>query len=288
MRPKTTDFISPELQEAIKAITCEHVIKQEQLDKYGDKVMTAAMSRLACARCEKVGAETLDCVATVLERCELTGSFYNAVSFCAKRLAYAKQNKANKLLSDSNMGKRFQQRTFANFAVTAQNKQAYEFCRRYVDEYTPESKGILLCGNYGTGKTHLAAAILHELIKKNVVCVFVVMPDLLRAIREGYDTGQKGQLFDIVRKAEFLVLDDIGAERIVKKDSERVSWSEEQLYMLLNYRYENMLPTVITSNYKIGELTGVIGGRIASRLWEMVDGIKLEGSDYRKQRQATQ
>ena len=211
------------------------------------------------------------------------GRVSSAVARCEKSMAYLRQQKLDRLLQGSNLGQRFRDRRFETFSVNDENRKGYELCRRFVAEYRSDAKGIMLCGGFGTGKTHLAAAVVAELAQQGIAGVFVVVPDLLRSIRAGYSSKVEDDgLFMLVRGAPLLVLDDLGAERVVRSGQEGTSWVQEQLFILINYRYERMLPTIITSNYRIDELTQMLGARITSRLWEMTTGVLLGGVDVRK------
>jgi DNA replication protein DnaC len=179
-------------------------------------------------------------------------------------------------LGESGLGKRFAARRFETFNVTPATKQAYEACVNFCDTFSEDSKGIRLVGSYGCGKTHLTASIIHRLAEQGIGGVFVVVPELLRAIRKGYNSPDEGadKLVSLTEDAPLLVLDDLGAE----KPSE---WVREQLYVIINRRYENMLPTVVTTNCSTQELVDRIGQRTVSRLIEMTTPYKITAKDYR-------
>jgi DNA replication protein DnaC len=103
---------------------------------------------------------------------------------------------------------------------------------------------IVLAGANGCGKTHLAAAIANHLVSNHFGDVmFVVTPDLLDHLRAAFSPQSNlsyDRLFDEVRKAPLLVLDDLGTESATP-------WAREKLFQLLNYRYTALLPTVITT-----------------------------------------
>ena len=134
----------------------------------------------------------------------------------------------------------------------------------------------MLVGPYGCGKTHLAASIVHRCAEFGIAGVFVVVPELLARIRTSYRTGdgKAEAVIDMAKSAKLLILDDLGAE----KASE---WVKEQLYMLVNYRYEHMLPTVVTTNCSGAELEQELGRRTLSRLVEMTKPVNIRASDYR-------
>ena len=136
--------------------------------------------------------------------------------------------------------------------------------------------GLLLTGDCGTGKTHLAVAILRETAEAGIPGMFVVVPDLLAKMKASFNTkdGKAAELVEAAKNAPLLVLDDLGAE-------DPKVWVIELIYVLINHRYEHMLPTIITTNYdgtKIGE---VFGKRIQSRLAEMTVPVNIRAEDYR-------
>lgn len=172
----------------------------------------------------------------------------------------------------SQISQRFKQRTFENFVAEPSIQKAYDIAINF----QPKNNGLLLMGPCGVGKTHLAAAIANKQIGK-VPTLFISCPELLFEMREiigGRKKHLHQYLFDLARKGKFLVLDDIGAE----KSSE---WVQETLFILVNYRYEHMLPTVFTTNCRLGELEAKVGKRTASRIIEMCRCLWMEGEDWR-------
>ena len=132
---------------------------------------------------------------------------------------------------------------------------------------------MLLIGDVGTGKTHLAAAIVNELISQNTPAMFMTSIDLFSVLRDF--ESQKDRLKKI-KSVPLLVIDDLGKEKIT-------DWNREQLFTIINTRYENYLPVVITSNDTTEELERNVGGAIYSRLCEMCVLVNMSGKDYRKQ-----
>ena len=139
-------------------------------------------------------------------------------------------------------------------------------------------RGVYFCGDVGTGKTHLAVAVMNELIKrKRVPSLFVTVPELLDNLRGTYnDPGRDiDEWMDAVKNADFLVLDDLGSERPTE-------WVRERLFVVINHRYREQLPTLFTSNIGPKDLAAQLGERTASRIIAMCDWISLEGEDYRE------
>ncbi len=183
----------------------------------------------------------------------------------------------------SGLSKRMKGYTLGNFRPTVSN--AAGRARVKVDEYLDAweenrevGKGLYFCGGVGTGKTHLAVAVMNELIrKKRTPSLFVTVPELLDNLRETYNKPGRNldEWMDAVQNAEFLVLDDLGSERTTE-------WVRERIFVIVNHRYREALPTVFTSNIGPKDLAEQLGERTASRIIAMCDWIALEGDDYRE------
>ena len=147
---------------------------------------------------------------------------------------------------------------------------AYDSARKFAED---PSGWLFFTGRYGTGKTHLAAAIANEALRKGMDLIFQPVPDLLDQLRMTF--GNSGESyedrFERIRSVRLLILDDLGAQS-------STAWAEEKLYQIINYRYVKKLPTVVTSNVSLREMDG----RIASRLRDpMVTRIIMQVPDYR-------
>jgi DNA replication protein DnaC len=161
--------------------------------------------------------------------------------------------------------------------------------RGFATNYPLETRGILLVGTIGTGKTHLAVGALKVLIaERGAQCLFCDYRELLRQIQNTYNsqvTATELELLNPVMNAEVLVLDDLGAIR----PSE---WVWDTVSLMINSRYNNMRTTIITTNYPAlapGEgglraetLGDRIGERMRSRLIEMCRVIEMQGQDFRQ------
>ena len=126
--------------------------------------------------------------------------------------------------------------------------------------------------------THLAVAVMNELIaRKRVPALFVTVPELLDNMRGTYnDPGRNiDEWMDSVKNADLLLLDDLGAERAN-------DWVRERIFVIVNHRYREELPTIFTSNTGPKDLAAQLGERTASRIISMCDWISLEGEDYRE------
>lgn len=257
----------PELAEVYE----EEILNSEHLIRMLD------ISREGCSSCNKEGSALEDCRYSIFDYDQVRLSI--RAQMCDKQKYYYRLKKINSLLGTSRVGNRFKNRTFEAFNINSKNQNAYQKCKDYAAGFPhKDGQGLILIGDYGTGKTHLAVAVLHELLRKDVAGLFATVPELLEEIRKTFngDKGnEKSDLLHLIKTAEFLILDDLGAEKAS-------DWVREQLFMIINARYEDMLPTVITSNMLIDELEKQIGARTVSRIIEMCDGIMLDGDDYRK------
>jgi len=119
--------------------------------------------------------------------------------------------------------------------------------RQFADE---PSGWLVFSGPSGCGKTHLAAAIANRCIEQGRPALFMVVPDLLDHLRAAYRPDSEigyDELFELVRSAPLLILDDMGVHS-------STPWADEKLFQIVNYRYQAQMPTVFTTARDIGEL----------------------------------
>jgi DNA replication protein DnaC len=190
-------------------------------------------------------------------------------------------------LAAANIPARYQHCTIANFtAYNEKLEQAARAAARIAETFPAVSKGLFLEGQPGVGKTHLAVAVLKQIVQTTGARgLFYDTRDLLRVIRSTYDASIRTTELEILRPVmtcDLLVLDDLGAE----KTSE---WVEETMNLIVNTRYNERRLTVFTSNYpdipdetEPNSLLFRIGHRMRSRLHEMCEFKELDGADYRE------
>ena len=135
-------------------------------------------------------------------------------------------------------------------------------------------------GPAGVGKTHLAVAIIKDLIEKGFASLFYEFGSLLKEIQDSYNPISKSSEFKVlapVYQADVLVLDELGA-------TVPTAWVWDTMYQIINKRYNDNKLTIFTTNYldKGNELEERITYRLRSRLYEMCTNVVMEGEDYRR------
>src|SRR5580765_7911010 len=193
-------------------------------------------------------------------------------------------------LAAANIPKRYQHCTLENFsAYNPSLERALEQARRVprrfpsANNLREQGRGLLLGGLPGVGKTHLAVAVLKQVMNSSPARgLFYDTRDLLRVIRSTYDPSIRTTELEVLRPvmtADLLVLDDLGAE----KTSE---WVEETMNLIVNTRYNEKRLTIFTTNYEDipdetepNSLLCRIGHRMRSRLHEMAEFVVLDGAE---------
>lgn len=224
-----------------------------------------------CAICDDTGWKTIDVdgVARVA-RCD------------CRRDALVEQR-----FRDARIPPRYQRCDLDNFVVyeNEQLVRALEVARRFSRAFPAVTKGLMLIGPPGIGKTHIAVSVLRHVIKSTGARgLYYDTRALLRDIRSTYNPVLNAAEMDVLRpvmEAELLVLDDLGAERLT-------DWVEETMSLIVNTRYNERRPTIFTSNYEdipeegdMNSLLVRVGFRLHSRLSEMCEFLEYDGPDYR-------
>jgi len=173
---------------------------------------------------------------------------FSRVVACKCSHGEADKERQDRLLRYSNLGPltRF---TFDNLLPQGRSgspvnqEQFSRACQAAKAFASDPKRWLILAGPSGCGKTHLAAAIANQRISQGYPAFFMSTPDLLDHLRSAFNPNSEiayEQLFDQVRNAPLLVLDDLGSQTATP-------WAKEKLEQLLNHRSNNELPTVIVT-----------------------------------------
>lgn len=246
---------------------------------------------------------------TICELCFGTGTWMHpekGAVLCDCR----RSNIQDQLFRASRIPLLFRKCSFGSYhAASPTQRWAFDYAQNLVKEYPDVGRGLLFMGSVGVGKTHLAVAILRDLIeKKGVPCLFYESGSLLKAIQDSYNPVSETSEMRVlapVYQAEVLLLDELGA-------TVPTSWVRDTLYQIINTRYMNRKLTIFTTNYfdevpeadredpensgartnsrsfsekRIKKLTPLeerIGTPLRSRLYEMCSTVEIKGEDYRK------
>ena len=185
-----------------------------------------------------------------------------------------------RMLEASKVGRRYASCTLENFMPVKGTEQALKTCNEYVEDFSKDSgDGLIMAGPSGTGKSHLAVAIVKAIAATGKLAIFQSVPELLAKLRLTYDKNNDGETEDEIleqlTKCDLLVLDDIGAEK-------QSAWTEERLYLLIDRRYRDKRATIVTTNLNYNEIEKLLGTRAMDRLLETCGIVKLTASSYRR------
>ena len=230
----------------------------------------------------------------------------------ARRCDCQTEDLAPRLLAGAKIPSRYHSCSFKSFDINApsaaakdQLLQAKSLSQQYIDRFVSENgsfteTGLIFIGPPGVGKTHLAVAVLKELIHRyRVRGLFVDFTSLIHEIQATFSPGSLGskrELLDPVVDAEVLILDELGAQK-------PSPWVNEILYLVMNSRYTKRVPTLFTTNYRLDSASAgatgnldrapapanysSLGSRITpnllSRLYEMARPVELEVEDFRRE-----
>jgi DNA replication protein DnaC len=206
---------------------------------------------------------------------------FGRVEICSCRRGQVNQRVRQRLFALSNL-EQLSHLTFENFqprgrvGLWPREAESLQMAFNHARQFAETLNGwLLLQGGYGCGKTHLAAAIANFAVSMGVPTLFITVPDLLDSLRFSFDdpTATFEGRFEDIRSAALLILDDFGTQNTT-------AWAQEKLFQIINHRYINHLPLVVTTNLPLRD----IEGRIRSRLEDpdLVSKVHILAQDYRQ------
>lgn len=191
------------------------------------------------------------------------------------------RNMINVIYKQNYVGRKYQELNFENFIIDLNNKNAVKMANDYINKNKDKilSNGLIIMGESGIGKTHLAAAIANKLIENDKIVLMGRLTTLLDMIKETFrdNTKSENELIELYSNVDMIIIDDLGTEKIS-------SWALEKLYTIIQNRFENGLPIIITTRFdKKGLISrfsysndqDLIDATI-SKLYQMCYGITLK------------
>lgn len=270
-----------------RKIANELGLNPEVLMKYTSKLENAACELKHCKKCKNI----LEC------KNEISGYVYypikndENIEFCYMPCKYKKmleqENSYQNNIMYFDIPKNIKEASMRDIDTSDKNRfHVITWMKDFLHEKT--DKGLYLSGNFGCGKTFLLSAMLNELAKQGKHVAIIYYPEFLRALKETFGTDEDFKSkFNYIKKVEYLLLDDIGAETLTE-------WSrDEVLGTILQYRMEEKLPTFFTSNLTINELENhlatssrqvdkVKAKRIIERIKQLTEEMTMISENKRK------
>jgi DNA replication protein DnaC len=198
---------------------------------------------------------------------------------------------------ESLINPRLKECTFTNYVPTSPElSEAKEKCIKFAEDFDKSKPdNLILMGNYGTGKSHMAVSILKRVIARGLKeqgenlwnGIFISTPKLMTKLKATYNKGSnhsEDELLSSLEKVDLLVLDDVGAElKQVEgdpgKEQEANSWAIRKLLEIVDGRIGRS--TIYTTNFGVKELMKLYGERNFSRMMEGTKVLRMQGKNYR-------
>lgn len=186
-----------------------------------------------------------------------------------------------KIYKQNYIGMKFQNLNFENFNINSGNEIAVKVANDYTNKCITkvQTKGLIITGESGLGKTHLAASIANKLIENDKIVLMGRLTTLLDMIKETFkdNTKSENELIELYSNIDMIIIDDLGTEKIS-------NWALEKLYTIIENRNENRLPIIITTRFdKQGLIERFSQSQdeqlvdaIISKLYEMCYGVTLK------------
>lgn len=186
------------------------------------------------------------------------------------------------LLSSSCIPKRFLSRSFESFSPVGPDQQrALSVCKDFAGDFEAAlstGASLVLSGPVGTGKSHLAAAVMLQVLSPKRWAQYVTCMDMIRRVRATWSKGSDESEEDVLRvlgeRVELLVIDEVGVQ--YGTDGEKTV-----LFDVLDRRYREMRPTILLTNLGREQFEEAVGQRVFDRLREVATWVRFSGDSYR-------
>ena len=229
------------------------------------------------------------------ERCDCSEAIAFWKQYDSNKNEKEKQRKyreiINKIYKEGGIKRKLKYCDFVNFNINEDNQEALTTLIKYTHLCT-ENKvkdGIIIYGSIGYENTHLAASIANEIIRNKKIALLERTRSITDRIKESFNktVTTESEIMELYSNVDMLIIDDFGSETISK-------WALEKLYRIINNRYENELPIVITTRYTREELMEEIAienrklaEEVIQILYKMCYGISLIKNDRNAKEKAS-
>jgi primosomal protein DnaI len=208
---------------------------------------------------------------------------------CHSRVAYEKEQQQQNLIQSLYMPKEILEATIDGIDNDPNRSKAIREIIQFLSQVKDgiPKRGLYLYGPFGVGKTYFLGAIANELKKYNISSMLIYMPEFSREIKSSIKDDSINEKIDYFKKADVLMLDDIGAE------SQSAWFRDEILGAILHYRMMERLPVFFTSNYSMdqledhlaktnrGDIEAVKAGRIMERIRQVSSEVPIFADNRR-------
>lgn len=229
-------------------------LSDDELMKHTSSFEEAAKEYKNCMHCKSLAA----CKNSITGYCYLPNLIERNLSFsynaCKYKNKYINETKYLKNVHSFDVPKEIREAKIKDIYTDDKNRTPVI---KWILNYIKESKkgilgkGLFLHGNFGCGKTFLIAAMFNELAKNGIKSVIVYWPEYLRSLKASFQSSDNNEfksMFNEIKYAKILLIDDLGAEGVT-------TWNrDEVLGTILQYRMQEGLPTFITSNFNAKQL----------------------------------
>ncbi|ASK63000.1 primosomal protein DnaI [Virgibacillus phasianinus] len=264
-------------------------LSRREIDKSLIKLHEYKTQSKQCNKCESLGS----CINMLNGYSPILKTENNEIHIqyekCHYRVGYEKQKEQQQLIQSLYMPKEILEASTDNIESDATRREAIQEIVNFVGNARTNlpSKGIYFYGPFGVGKTFFLGAIANNLKEINISSMIIYMPEFVREIKASLKDDSINEKVEYFKKAEVLMIDDIGAE------SQSAWFRDEILGSILQYRMMEGLPVFFTSNYSLdqleeqlaktnrGAVETVKAGRIIERIKQVSKEVKVIGENRR-------
>lgn len=210
---------------------------------------------------------------------------------CHKRMVYEQRKTEQKLIESLYMPKEILNATIGEIDADPKRSESVQEIFHFISEAKDElpKKGLFLYGPFGVGKTYLLGALANKLTEYNISSTLIYMPEFVRELRDAIRDDSVNEKINYFKKADVLMIDDIGAE------TQSAWFRDEVLGSILQFRMMENMPVFFTSNYSMkqlekhlatstnGKIEEVKAGRIMERIRQVSREVQVDGKNRRRQ-----